>query len=155
MPAVPTFATPTSLRGRVAAGTAAVALACLVSAGAASAHLRSGTVAVDYRATVFRPLTPAYTAQIYQSDHGLSLTLRPGHVVVMLGYLGEPVFRLDAAGLWVNAASPTAAALHLLSRRPAVAAHSPPWRLQRNRRAAVWHDTRVQGLPRGVDRGTW
>ena len=142
-----------ALRGAgVAAG---VAVACLIGAGAASAHLRSGTVGVDYRASVSAPVTPAYSAQIYQSDHGLSLTLRPGHSVVVLGYLGEPVMRLDGAGLWVNAASPTARAMHLVDKRHAMDASSPRWRLQRGRHSVVWHDARVQGLPSRLQAGVW
>ena len=138
--------------GLVVAG---AAMACLAGAAPASAHLRSGTVAVDYRASVSDPVTPAYTAQIYQSDHGLRLTRRPGHVVTVLGYLGEPVIRLDATGLAVNAASPTARAMHLVDTAHAVQASSPRWRLQRGRRSVVWHDARVQGLPPGLTEGVW
>ncbi len=141
---------------RLMAGVAAgVAVTCLIGAGPASAHLRSGTVAVDYRASVSAPLTRAYSAQIYQSDHGLSLTLRAGHSVVVLGYLGEPVMRLDGAGLWVNDASPTARAIHLVEKRHAVDSSAPRWRLQRGRHAVVWHDARVQGLPPGLSAGVW
>lgn len=132
-----------------------VAVASLVGPAVASAHLRSGTVAVDYTATVTRPVTAAYRAQIYQSDHGLSLTVNPGHVVVLLGYLGEPVFRLDRAGLWVNAASPTAAAVRLLPKARAAAGGAPRWRLQSRSHSVVWHDARPQGLPPGFDRGVW
>ncbi|MGZ4168441.1 MAG: hypothetical protein ACXVSE_08280 [Solirubrobacteraceae bacterium] len=141
----------------LAAGVVVVCLVvvCLVAPAPASAHLRSGTVAVDYRARVASSVTPAYRAQIYQSDHGLSLTLRRGHVVTMLGYLGEPVFRLDAAGLWVNAASPTALAMHLVSRGRGVGGATPHWRLRRGRHTVVWHDARVQGLPPGVEAGRW
>ncbi len=134
---------------------AVVALVALSGPPAAGAHLRSGTVAVDYAASVVRPDTSAYAAQIYQSDRGLSLALKPGHVVVMLGYLGEPVFRLDAAGLSVNAASPTAAVVGLLRKGQRITASTPRWRLQRGRNSAVWHDARVQGLPPGVDQGAW
>ena len=139
-------------RAALAAG---AALACLLGAAPASAHLRSGTVAVDYRVSIAAPVTAAYAGQIYQSDHGLSLTLRPGHVVVMLGYLGEPVMRLDAAGLSVNAASPTALAMHLVAKGRGVSASTPRWRLQRGRHTVLWHDSRVQGLPAGVDAGRW
>ena len=132
-----------------------MALACLIGPGTASAHLRSGTIAVDYRASVSHPVTRAYSAQIYQSDHGLSLTLRPGHVVVVLGYLGEPVIRLDGAGVSVNAASPTARAMHLVDKAQAVEAAGPRWRLQRGRHSVVWHDARVQGLPAGLAQGVW
>jgi hypothetical protein len=86
-------------------------LATLAAPSPAGAHLRSGTVAVDYGARVFDSQTAAYAAQIFQSDRALSLAIKPGHVVILVGYLGEPVFRLDAAGLWVNAASPTAVVL--------------------------------------------
>ena len=131
---------------------AAVFLAVTPDAGA---HLRSGTVAVDYRASVLTPDTPAYVAGIYQSDHGLNLTAKRGHVVILLGYLGEPVFRLNAMGLWVNAASPTAVVAGLVTRAQRVDASTPRWRLQRGRDSAVWHDARVQGLPSGVDRRAW
>ena len=134
---------------------AAVAIACLIAAGPASAHLRSGTVAVDYQGSIADPVTAAYTAQIYQSDQGLTLTVRPGHAVVMLGYLNEPVWRLDATGLWVNAASPTALALRLVSRGRGVRAAAPHWRLRPGRHTVVWHDARVPALPAGVERGGW
>jgi hypothetical protein len=132
-----------------------VALACLAAPAVAGAHLRSGTVAVDYSATVHRPETSAYSAQILQSDHAISLRLKRGHAVVLLGYLGEPVFRLDAAGLWLNAASPTAAGDHLLTARDRVFASAPRWRLRAGRHSLVWHDARAQGLPAGVSTGAW
>jgi hypothetical protein len=153
---------PQLRRRRIVAGQATGLLAGVVVAAAlvmipatASAHLRSGTVAVDYRAAVLTPDTPAYFARIYQSDRGLNLTVKPGHVVIALGYLGEPMFRLDPAGLWVNAASPTAVVGGLVTKAERVNASTPRWRLKRGRDAAVWHDARVQGLPSGVDRGVW
>jgi hypothetical protein len=133
----------------------AVVLGPLAIPASAQAHLRSGTVAVDYRATVSSPHTAAYTVRIYQSDHGLNLALRPGHVVAMSGYLGEPVFRLDRLGLWVNAASPTAVVVGLVKKKQRIAAAGTHWRLQRGRTSVAWHDSRVQRLPAGVDRGTW
>jgi hypothetical protein len=131
------------------------AIGSLVVPATAQAHLRSGTVAVDYRATVSAPRTTAYTARIYQSDHGLSLTIRPGHAVAMSGYLGEPVFRLDRTGLWVNAASPTAVVVGLVKKNQRVVGPGPHWRLQRGRTVVTWHDSRVQRLPSGINRGTW
>jgi len=133
----------------------AVLLSFLAGAGAASAHLRSGTVAVDYAASVFSSRTPAYAAQIYQSDRALYLALRAGHSVEVLGYLGEPMFRLDAAGLWVNAASPTSVVAGLVPKAQRVAGSTPHWRLQRGRHSVIWRDARSQGLAPGVDRGTW
>jgi hypothetical protein len=43
----------------------------------------------------------------------------------------------------------------LLHKSQAVDATSARWRLQRGRRSVVWHDARTQGLPPGVDEGTW
>jgi hypothetical protein len=140
---------------RRAAVLAVVGLALLASPTSAGAHLRSGTVAVDYQASVLHPGTPAYAAQIYLSDRGLSLTVKPGHVVMLLGYLGEPVFRLDRAGLWVNAASPTAVVVGVLSKAKRMVAPTPRWRVQPGRSSVTWHDARAQGLAPGVDHGTW
>ena len=134
---------------------AAAVLAFLAWPAAASAHLRSGTIAVDYRASIMAPDTSAYVASIYQSDHGLNLTLKPGHSVVVLGYLSEPVFRLDAAGLSVNVASPTSVTVGLATKAQRIVARTPRWRLQPGRRSAVWHDARVQGLPPGLSQGLW
>jgi hypothetical protein len=132
-----------------------VALAFVASPAAAGAHLRSGTVAVDYRASVLHADTSAYSAQIYQSDRALSVNVKPGHIVVLLGYLGEPVFRVGAAGLWVNAASPTAVVLRLVTKSQRSLASTPHWLLERGRHFVVWQDARVQGLSAGVRQGAW
>jgi hypothetical protein len=134
---------------------AAVVLGSAAIPAVAQAHLRSGTVAVDYRATVSSPHTAAYTVRIYQSDHGLDLMVKPGHVVAMSGYLGEPVFRVDRSGVWVNAASPTAEVFGLVKKKQRIAAAGARWRLERDRTSVTWHDSRVQRLPAGIDRGTW
>jgi hypothetical protein len=84
---------------------AAAALALPASAGA---HLRSGTVAVGLRATVstLPPLVrSALSIRVLAGDRALSLRLRPGHTVVVRGYLGEPFLRLDARGVAANPAS--------------------------------------------------
>lgn len=132
-----------------------VVVALLIVPPPAGAHLRSGTVAVDYRASVSSPRASAYSAQVFQSDRALGVTIKPGHVVVLVGYLGEPVFRLDAAGLWVNVASPTAVVLRLVKKSARIVAVSPRWRLAQGRRSVVWQDSRAQGLPPGVRRGDW
>jgi hypothetical protein len=134
---------------------AVVVLVLLAIPAVAGAHLRSGTVAVDYRASVTTRDPAAYTAQIFQSDRALNMTVKPGHIVVLVGYLGEPVFRLDDAGLWVNAASPTAVVLRLLAKSERVVGSAPHWRLQPGRQSVVWQDARTQGLPPGVRHGSW
>jgi hypothetical protein len=70
--------------------------------------------------------------------------------VAVLGYLGEPFVRVGAAGVWIDDASATARAAGLVPKG------SPPrWRLERGRRAVVWHDSRVQALPSGVRHARW
>jgi hypothetical protein len=132
---------------------AAVVLVPLAAPVQASAHLRSGTVAVDYRASVASSNTRAYTAQIYQSDRALNLSVKSGHAVVALGYLGEPMFRLDRSGLWVNLASPTAVVAGLVTKHERVLTTSPRWRLRRGRRSVTWREGRTQALPAGVNEG--
>ncbi len=134
---------------------AAIALVCVALPATAGAHLRSGTVAVDYRASVRHRDTPAYETQIFQSDRALGITVNPGHTVVLVGYLGEPVFRLDDMGLWVNQTSPTAGADRLIPKTLQTRASAPRWRLRPGRHSLVWQDARVQGLPAGVARGAW
>jgi hypothetical protein len=134
---------------------AAVGLVALAAPAAADAHLRTGTVAVDYRATVTTPRQAAYAVGVYESDRALHLTVSPGHSVVVLGYLGEPFLRLDARGVAVNAASPTAASAGVLKKGAEVTAARPAWLLRRGRRAVVWHDARVQSLPSSRTRGSW
>jgi hypothetical protein len=127
----------------------------LATPATAAAHLRSGTVAVDFRATIFHPQTAAYTAKIFQSDRALSVTVKPGHTVELIGYLGEPVFRLDNAGLAINRSSPTAAALRLIGESDHVDAPTPRWQLEAGQHSVVWHDARTQTLPPGVRAGEW
>jgi hypothetical protein len=91
---------------------------------------------------------------VYTSDRALHLTVRPGHSVVVLGYLGEPFLRLDGRGVAVNAASPTAASASVLKKGTEVTAAHPVWLLRPGRGSVVWHDTRVSA-PAGRSRGTW
>jgi hypothetical protein len=122
---------------------------------AALAHVRAGTIAVDYRASISAPHTAAYTAEVGQSDHSLRLTLAAGHAVIVLGYLGEPMVRLDASGVGINAASPTAVAVGLLAKTRAISAPAPSWRLRAAQRSIVWLDARAQQLPAGVHASAW
>lgn len=142
-------------RGRARLLGALMVSAILGCPASAAAHLRSGTVAVDYSATLARPDTPAYTARVFQSDRALGLTVKPHHSVELIGYLGEPVFRLDDSGLAINRASPTAAALALIDKSELVDASRPQWHLDPGHRTVVWHDARDQGLPPGTSRGPW
>jgi hypothetical protein len=133
---------------------ALVSLVALVGPAAAGAHLRSGTVAVDYRATV-ATATKGFEAQVLAGDLAIRLAARPGHSVVVLGYLGEPLVRIDARGVAVNAASPSAVNDGLLRANRSVAGVALAWRITSRRRSVVWHDARLRGLPRGVHSAAW
>jgi hypothetical protein len=141
--------------GRIACACAVAAAFPLVAPAVARAHLRAGTVAVDYRASIAPDDEAALTARVYQSDRAIAITVHPGHTVVVLGYLGEPFLRLDPAGVAVNAASPTSVGAGVLSKGDFVRGRMTAWRLQPGRRSVVWHDARVQGLPPGAARGPW
>jgi hypothetical protein len=125
---------------------------------AASAHVRTGLVGVDYRERVF-PLgarvRAALVVRVYEGDQAIGLTVRRGHMVVVLGYLGERFLRIDAAGVAVNASSPTAAAVGLLGAAHATAGGASVWKLSARRRSAIWHDARVRELAAGVERREW
>ena len=132
-----------------------VVIAGLLAPPGALAHVRAGTIAVDYRASVGAATSAAFTASIDQSDHTLHLTRAPGHAILVLGYLGEPFARLDAQGVWVNGASPTALADGLLPRGDVVTSPGPSWRLRGRGRTLSWRDSRAQQLPAGVARSAW
>jgi hypothetical protein len=121
----------------------------------ANAHLRSATLATDYRTRVFAlpaPLRGVIAARIYQSDRAIRLTVERGHTAVVLGYLHEPFVRVTAAGVEVNASAPTAGGAGLLTRLPL---HSVGWHQLSKGRSVTWHNNRMRALPRGIDRARW
>ena len=102
------------------AAAAAVALALPSTAGA---HLRSGTVAVDYRPRVTHTPAGPVRVGVYVSDRALHVGVKRGHGAVVYGYLGEPFVRVGDGGVSVDTASPTAG-----------------WVLRSHRLSVVWHD---------------
>jgi hypothetical protein len=117
---------------------AALALALAFPAGAA-AHLRTGTVAVDYRARIVAAPGGPVSVGVYQSDRALHVSVARGHSLVVYGYLGEPILRVGREGSAAGTGSPTAAAT----------------RLTTHGRSAVWHDVRTSNarwtVPISVD----
>ena len=123
----------------------------LLVPGTAAAHLRTGRVAVDYKATVAPlrpPLARAVEVRVYRADLALGLTALRGHRVVVLGYSGEPFLRFAAGRVYANRRSLTAAGLGLARR-------GTGWHLLSRQPRWIWHDARVRGLPAGVERGRW
>lgn len=93
----------------------------------AAAHLRTGTIAVDYSARIVAAPGGPLSVGVYQSDRALHVSIARGHTLVVYGYLGEPLVRVGREGDAVGTSSPTAAATKL-------AVHG---------RSAVWHDVRT------------
>jgi hypothetical protein len=138
---------------RLALVTPIALLAALIGPAAAGAHVRTGRVAVDYRASVSAlspPLASTVVVRIYESDLALGLTVEKHHQVVVLGYVGEPLLRIGTGGVDVNESSPTAAGMGLLK-----GARKTGWLLRARGRSFIWHDARVRGLPGGVERRRW
>jgi hypothetical protein len=138
---------------RIACAAAVLALTALAVPAVASAHLRTGTVASGYRATVTSPASSPgapFDVGVYQGDRALHLRVNGAHTVVVVGYLGERFLRVGAAGVAIDRASPTAAAAGL------VTGTTPRtgWVLEPGRRTVVWHDPRVQ-LGAGLERARW
>ena len=143
---------------RVTSPLALIAFVALAAPVAASAHIRTGVVAVDDRVVVFplrAPARSAVAARVFAGNQALGLTASRGHAVLVLGYTGEPFLRIDAAGVAVNAASPTAAAVGLLGPTHSSVGRAPDWRLRSGGRRAVWQDARLRSLPPGVSHSEW
>lgn len=135
-----------------------VAFVALAAPAPASGHIRTSVVAVDDRVVVFpvpAPLRSAVAVRVVASDQALSLTVSRGHTVDVLGYTGEPFLRIDAAGVAVNAASPTAAAVGLLRTPQSPAGRAPDWQVRSTGRKVVWLDARLRSLPSGLRRSGW
>jgi hypothetical protein len=113
-----------------------VVVACLAVADPAAAHSRAPTVALDYRVALSPIALPGVRADVVDGDRSLRVRVGPAHRLVVRGLLGEPLLRFAANGVWVNRASPTAAADRLATR-------GSGWlRLSRSE-ALLWHDHRL------------
>jgi hypothetical protein len=102
----------------------AVLAVALLFPPAAAAHLRSGTVAVDHRARITKRPAGPFSIVVYQSDRALHLSVDAGHVVVVYGYLGNPLYRIGDGGVAVQAAQ-------------------GGWLLVSHHRSVTWHDLRT------------
>lgn len=137
---------------------ALVVFVALLVPTAASAHIRTFAVAVDDRVDIFplaSPLRAVLAARVSPGDQALRITVRRGHTVIVLGYLGEPFLRIDRTGVAVNASSPTAAAVGLARPSRAPSRVTPAWHLEVGRTTASWRDARLRAPPSGIQRVTW
>jgi hypothetical protein len=102
-------------------------LTLLAAPATAQAHIRSGVVATDYRASVLRvprDAAGAVSVRIYRGDRAVGLTVAPGHLVSVLGPSGSRMLQIDE-------------------------------RHRAGSRSVVWHDPRLRRLPPGVERARW
>jgi hypothetical protein len=106
----------------------------------ASAHGRSATIALDYRLRVTSS-APGVHVRVLDGDRSLELSVGGGRLVVVHGLLGEPVLRVGPDGVLVNAASPTAAADRLVSKR------GTGWLRISHGSTVAWHDHRLAPPP--------
>lgn len=119
-----------------------VAIAFLVAPGTAAAHSGAPTVALDFQLAVSAATRalPGVRVDLVDGDRGLRLRVDPGTALVVLGDLGEPFLRFAADGVWVNRASPTAAAVKLV---PPSTGTGVVWSLKTHGRSVRWHDHRL------------
>jgi hypothetical protein len=120
-----------------------VALAALALPAQAAAHGRAPTVALDYRLAL-SPATQTLSGvhvRVLDGDRDFQVRVDPGTKLVVLGALQEPLLRIDSAGVWVNASSPTATGDKLVSPTK----HG--WIHLNGGRTVVWHDHRLSPPP--------
>jgi hypothetical protein len=122
-----------------------VALVALALPAQAAAHGRGATIALDYRLALdpsVRAL-PGVQVRILDGDRDLQVHAVRGVRLVVLGALREPLLKIDATGVWVNASSPTATGDRLVS------SSRRGWVHVNGGRTVTWHDHRLAPPPGG------
>jgi hypothetical protein len=129
---------------------AVVAAAALATPAAASAHPRTPAVALDARLRL-TSVPSGVRAHVIDGDRELRLTLVAPARLVVLGLLGEPFLRFGSDGVWVNRASPSAAADRLVPQA------GSGWERVASSRSFAWHDHRLAppGGLRGGETAAW
>ena len=121
-------------------------LAALALPGVAQAHHTAvPIVALDYRNRLLpqAEATAGVRASLEDAGRKLRLTVSPGHVVLVTGYLREPFLRFSTTGVSANARSATAQSLRLVPSGPISSSPSRArWRLLTRGHSLSWADTR-------------
>ena len=84
---------------------------------------------------------PGVHVRVLDGDRSLELSVATDRRVVVHGSLDEPMLRIDRQGVWVNVASPTAAADRLVPRA------GSGWVRVSGGRTVAWHDHRLSPPP--------
>ncbi|MFL6005194.1 MAG: hypothetical protein ACJ744_02985 [Gaiellaceae bacterium] len=126
-----------------------VVVACLAVASPAAAHSRAPTVALDYRVEIDPVTLSGVHVDVVDGDRAFRVRVDAPHRLLVRGLVGEPLLRFAAGGVWVNSASPTAAADRLATR-------GSGWLRVTRTDAFLWHDHRLTpppGLRAGASAG--
>ena len=107
----------------------------MVAPAGANAHGRSPTVAIDYRLTL-APAPAGLAVKILDGDRSLEARVAPGATLLVRGLLREPMLRIDDAGVFANAASPTA-------QGDKIVRAGTGWQRVGSGRSYAWHEHRL------------
>ena len=107
----------------------------MVAPAGASAHGRSPTVAIDYRLTL-APAPAGLAVKILDGDRSLEARVAPGATLLVRGLLQEPMLRIGSAGVFANAASPTA-------QSDKIVGAGTGWQRVGSGRTFAWHEHRL------------
>ena len=83
---------------------------------------------------------PGVHADVVDGDRALRVRVDAPHRLLVRGLVGEPLLRFASSGVWVNSASPTAAADRLATR-------GSGWLRVTRTNAFLWHDHRLTPPP--------
>jgi hypothetical protein len=111
------------------------AVAGLAAPAAASAHPRGPAVALDYRLRL-APAPAGVSAHVIDGDRSLEAGRTSASLLVVRGYLREPMLRFDSGGVFANASSPTA-------QSDRVVGAGSGWVRVSSGRSFAWHDHRL------------
>jgi hypothetical protein len=120
-----------------------IAVTALARPGLAFAHGGGATIALDYRVRLDPAVSslPGVHVAVRDGDRALQARVDDGAELLVRGVLREPLVRIGADGVWVNAGSPTATADGL------VADGRRGWVQVGEGRSFVWHDHRLGPPP--------
>lgn len=133
------------------------ALAALMVAGPASAHLGGAPAAGDFDGRVLsvRPALPGVTVRVLSFGDDVELTNRGDTEVLVTGYSDEPYLRIGPRGVFRNASSPAtyinADRYGRVALPPGASASTPPrWVKVSAQPQFVWLDHRTHWMSPGL-----
>jgi len=132
---------------RLAIVLTAIGIAALVPS-VASAHVgKTLPVATNFTARILQPVA-GLRAAVVDGDQTLWLRVPPTATVAIPGTLGEPLFRFDPRGVWLNLRSPTAQSdgIDRFGLEPTASGVPPKWHRVTRGHSYLWHEHRLHVL---------